>query len=78
MTDIKLIEKVTVLPVVTTLSVPVERVLSAALKDDIRKVWVIGEDASGMLYFASSESDGGEALWWMEKAKRALMEATEP
>lgn len=78
MTEIKLVEKVSILPVVTTLSIPVERVLSEALKADIRKVWVIGEDADGMLYFAASESDGGEALWWMEKAKRALMEITEP
>ena len=78
MTDMKLVEKVSILPVATTLSIPVERVLTAALKADIRKVWVIGEDADGMLYFASSESDGGEALWWMEKAKRALMEVTEP
>jgi hypothetical protein len=38
---------------------------------------VIGEDADGALYFASSCADGGEALWWMEKAKRALMEISE-
>ena len=75
---LKIVDKVAILPAVTSLSIPVERVLTEAVKADIRKVWVIGEDAEGMLYFASSESDGGEALWWMEKAKRALMEVTEP
>jgi len=37
-------------------------------------VLVIGENAEGNLYFSSSQSDGGTALWWMEKAKKALME----
>lgn len=73
----KLIEKVTVLPVITTLDLDVERVLQAAIDAKPKRVWVIGEDADGALYFASSCADGGEALWWMEKAKRALMEITE-
>lgn len=72
----KLIEKVTVLPVITTLDLDVERVLQAAIDAKPKHVWVIGEDADGALYFASSCTDGGEALWWMEKAKRALMEIT--
>lgn len=69
----KLIDNVTVLPVVTTLSIPVERVLNSALEAMPKSVWVIGESADGSLYFASSESDGGAALWWMEKAKAALI-----
>jgi hypothetical protein len=73
----KLIEKVTVLPVITTLDLDVERVLQAAIDAKPKRVWVIGEDADGALYFASSCADGGEALWWMEKAKRALMEISE-
>lgn len=70
----KLIDKVTVLPVITTLDLDVERVLQAAIDAKLTYVLVIGQDAEGGLYFSSSKSDGGEVLWWMEKAKKALME----
>ena len=70
----KLIDKVTILPVVTSLDLDVERVLQAAIDAKPKYVMVIGENADGNLYFASSKSDGGEALWWMEKAKKALLE----
>ncbi len=73
----KLIDNVTVLPVITSIPIPVERVLQAAIEAKPKYVMIIGEDADGELYFASSESDGGSALWWMEKAKRALMEISE-
>lgn len=73
----KLVDNVTILPVVTILDIDVERVLQAAIDAKPAYVLVIGEDASGKLYLASSKSDGGEALWWMEKAKRALMEVSE-
>jgi hypothetical protein len=55
----------------------VERVLQAAIDAKPKRVWVIGENDEGGLYFAASCADGGEALWWMEKAKRALMEISE-
>lgn len=70
----KLVENVTVLPAMTTLDLDVERVLQAAIDAKPAYVLVIGEDAEGRLYFASSKSDGGEALWWMEKAKREISE----
>ena len=73
----KLVDKVTVLPVITTLDLDVGRVLQAAIDAKLTQVWVIGENTDGGLYFASSVSDGGNALWWMEKAKRALMETGE-
>ena len=73
----KLVDKVSVLPVITSLDIDVERVLQAAIDAKPKRVWVIGEDAGGGLYFAASCADGGEALWWMEKAKRALMEISE-
>ena len=73
----KLVEKITVLPVVTTLDLDVERVLNAAIDNKLAYVLVIGEREDGTLYFASSKSDGADALWWMEKAKRALMEISE-
>ena len=73
----KLIDKVTVLSTTTTLDLDVGRVLQAAIDAKLKQVWVIGENTDGGLYFASSVSDGGNALWWMEKAKRALMEISE-
>jgi fructose-1,6-bisphosphatase/inositol monophosphatase family enzyme len=73
----KLVDKVTVLPVVTRLDLDVERVLLAAIEAKPEFVVIIGEDAEGQLYFASSKADGGDILWWMEKAKRALMEISE-
>lgn len=73
----KLVEKVLLLPVITTLNLDVERVLQAAIDAKPASVLVIDEGADGKLYFASSKSDGGEALWWMEKAKLALMGISE-
>lgn len=73
----KLVENVTVLQTVTTLDLDAERVLNAAIEAKPKCVIVIGEDAGGGLYFAASVSDGGTVLWWMEKAKRALMEISE-
>lgn len=70
----KIVPKVTVLPVVTTLDIPTERVLNGALAADLSGCFVVGIDPAGELYFASSFADGGEVLWWMEKAKIALME----
>ena len=35
---------------------------------------VLGYDHEGKLYFASSEPDGPEVLWLLEKAKQMLME----
>ena len=73
----KLIDKVTILPVVTSLDLDVERVLQAAIDAKPNYVMVIGVNADGNLYFSSSQSDGGTALWWMEKAKKALLEVGE-
>ena len=73
----KLCDNVTVLKVITTLDLDVERVLQAAIEAKPKYVLVIGEDVHGQLYFSSSQSDGGTALWWMEKAKKALLEVGE-
>ena len=70
----KLIDKVTVLPVITTLDLDVKRVLQAAIDAKPAYIMVIGENADGNLYFSSSQSDGGTAIWWIEKAKKALLE----
>lgn len=67
------VPKVAVLPVLTRLDVPCERLLNAALESTLQKVVIVGVDSAGELYFASSMADGGDVLWWMEKAKKALL-----
>lgn len=69
------VPKVVVLPVVTSLDIPTERVLQAALSLEapLQGVVLVGRDAEGRMYFASSYADGGDALWWLEKAKLALL-----
>lgn len=59
---------------ITTLDSPPEKILSAAIDHDLETVLVIGRTKDGDLYFASSSADGGDALWMMELAKKALME----
>ena len=40
-------------------------------------VVLIGWDTEENIYFASSLADGGDILWLLEKAKKALMEIGE-
>ena len=72
----KLVDNVTVLPVITNLDVPCERLLTAALDSTLQRVIIIGTDAEGEFYFASSMADGGDVLWWLEVAKKKLLEMT--
>ena len=69
----KLVDNVTILPVTTTLDTDAERVLNAALQTKLQGCMVIGENEAGELYFAGSWADGGTSLWWLEKAKAALL-----
>jgi hypothetical protein len=66
---------VVILPVVTRLDIPVERVLNTALAADLDGVVVIGKQKDGYYYFSSSIADGGDVLWQLEWAKAALMRA---
>jgi len=70
----KLVDNVKILSVNTTLDIPSERVLEAALKSALQNVVVIGFNADKELYFASSMGDCGDTLWWMEIAKKQLLE----
>lgn len=67
--------EVVILPVVTRLDVPAERILGGALETGLEKALVVGWTAEGEFYFASSLADGGEVLWLLEMAKRRLLEA---
>lgn len=57
---------------VTKLDLPADRVLDNAPKD-LQDVTIIGYDADGDFYFASSIANGPEVLWRLEQAKLALL-----
>lgn len=71
---LKLVPKVTVLETVTTHDIPTERILDAAKGAELQGCVVVGQTPEGEFYFASSFADGGTALWWLEKAKKALLD----
>jgi hypothetical protein len=68
-------DNVVVLPVVTRLDLPPDRILKGALEADLKRCFVVGWKQDGELYFASSFADGGDVLWLWEKAKALLLEA---
>lgn len=61
------------LPVATTLPIPPERVLNAALAPGLERVLVVGWNPDGTMYFAGSHSDAPENLWLLELAKGVLL-----
>lgn len=61
------------LDTITRLPIPPNRVLEAAIDVVVDHVIVIGWDADGDMYFASSNPDGPETLWLLEKAKAAIL-----
>lgn len=60
------------LGVITTLALDPERVIESA-KGKLERVIIIGRTLDGKEYFASSDPDGGTALWDMERAKLKLL-----
>lgn len=58
---------------ITKLPIPASVVLDEAPRD-MTEVIIIGRQADGEFYFASSEADGGNVLWWLEMAKRKLID----
>ena len=65
---------VVTLNMITSIDIPAERVIDAAKEASLTKVVIIGYDADGREYFASSVADGGEVVWLMERAKYKMME----
>lgn len=59
---------------ITKLDLPVDRVLDAAKGHCPDGVVILGFDADGEPYFASSIADGGEVIWLLEIAKKNLLE----
>ncbi len=58
---------------ITRLDLPPDRILEAA-KGKMQSVVIIGFDAEGQEYFASSVADGGTVMWLLERCKKALLE----
>lgn len=65
---------VVVLNVVTTLDIPVGRIIAGALDAKVKDLVIIGFDENGDEFFASSVADGGTVLWLLERAKKKLLE----
>ncbi len=61
---------------ITKLDMPPDRILEAA-KDKLEGVVILGFTKDGDEYFASSYADGGEMLWLLERAKKALLSMPE-
>lgn len=66
--------EVVVLDVVTSLDVPVERILNSALKEGLETVVVIGWCKDGEPYFASSVASGAEVMWLLRLSEKRLLE----
>lgn len=70
-------DNVAILPVVTRLPCPPERILKGAIKaheeSPFQRVLIIGVTGAGSEYFACSDPDGGTALWDMERTRHKLM-----
>lgn len=61
-------------PGVTKLNTDPQQVLSFAMDDKVSSAVVIGWDADGDFYFASSLADGAEVLWLLKLAEKRLLE----
>ncbi len=61
----------------TLLDLDPRRVLQSALEAGLAEVVIVGVDADGGEYFASSVSDGGTANWHLDRAKWNLMRQTD-
>ena len=70
--------KLVVLLCQTTHDLPAERVLQAALDRGLTDVVILGYDADGQEYFASSIADGANVVWLMERCKLMLLQVGAP
>lgn len=67
-------DKVVPLKTVTSLDLPAERVLQAAVEAGLSDVVILGYTKDDdREYFASSIADGGSVLWLMKRLERELL-----
>lgn len=62
---------------ISRLDLSAERILQAAIDAKIETAVILGYDAYGEFYFASTKGDGGDVIWLMEIAKKKLLEMVE-
>ncbi len=65
---------VVVASMVSRLDSAPERILHQAGQAGLTEAVVLGFDADGEFYFASSKANGADVLWLLEQAKRRLLE----
>lgn len=58
---------------VTSLDLPADRVLQAAIDEGLEQVVIMGYTKDGEEYFASSVAGGPEVLWLLERSKIKLL-----
>ena len=58
---------------VTRLPTDPARVLERAANAGLQSVVIVGFDADGNEFFASSDTDGGDVLWHLERANLKLL-----
>lgn len=60
-------------PGITRLDLPADRIITAA-QGNLEDVVIVGWDLNGGFYFGSLKADGAEVLWFLEIAKKKLLE----
>ncbi len=70
-------ENVKVLKTITSLDLPVNRILQQAHDAGLSEVLVLGYTKDGKEYFAASVADGAENIWLMERAKHNMMKVVD-
>lgn len=65
-----------ILPVVTTLDIPAERILTQAIEADLKEAMVIGTNKGGVFFFAATFGDGGNVLWLLERTRIEIMKVS--
>ena len=53
---------------ITSLDLPVEKVLRKATEAGLAQVVVVGEREDGEEYFASSQADAAQVIWHLQRA----------
>jgi hypothetical protein len=67
-------DNVIVLDVLTTINLPPERILNAALEADLAALVVVGYDKNGQYYFHSSIPHGSTINWLLDQCKKRIID----
>lgn len=71
-------DNVTILDIVSPYNIPVDRVLNAAVAEELQSVTIVGTDSEGNFYFATSYTDGPQCLWDLQLGQKKLLEIACP